>query len=96
MKLSFIEEPYLQFGQAKHICPKYGITNYHTYDYNLSTRPEKIRIGVVGKSESIETILQWLEETKNGFNEKENNNKPKLFPRFDGFKRDKTFMAELV
>ena len=58
MKLRYIEEPSLQFGFNQHICPKGGIHSFNPFDIS-NVRPEKIVIGMIGKSESIDIVAQW-------------------------------------
>ena len=56
MKVRYIEEPSLQFGENQHICPKYGIFNYSPFDIN-QVRPQSITIGIIGKGESVDKFL---------------------------------------
>lgn len=96
MKLRIIEEPTLLFGLDQHICPKYGIYEYHPFDLR-QVRPEKITLGIIGKGESIEKVLTWLESCKKHISEKQSK-KPhaKLFTNFCGFNKQSGFMSEIV
>lgn len=96
MKFRYIEEPSILFGgDNQHICPKAGIYSYHPFDLE-QVRPEKITLGIVGKSESIEQVLQWLESCKTHIAEKKSKNPhPKLFPNFCGFNKDIGFKCEI-
>ena len=95
MKLRYIEEPSLQFGTGQHICPKKGIFEYSPFDYN-QVRPEKITLGIIGKSESIEKIIAWLETCGSHIQEKQSKNQhTKLFPNFTGFNQQLGFMCEI-
>lgn len=99
MRTRFIEEPSLLFGLNQHICPKGGISNFHPYDIS-SVRPEKIITGIIGKSEGIQKICQWLEACKLPIaakpakkGKKQNLN---LFPAFDGFNKNDGFKCEII
>jgi adenylate kinase len=97
MKLRYIEEPSLLFGRENHhICPKQGIYNFNPFDLE-QVRPEKITLGIVGKSDSIEKILQWLDNCKGHIAEKKSKNPhPLLFPNFCGFNKQVGFLSEIV
>lgn len=96
MKLRYIEEPSLQFGQGQHLCPKAGVYNYNPFDYN-QVHPEKITLGIVGRGDSIDKVLEWLESCKSHITEKKSKNPhPKLFPNFCGFNKQVGFMCETV
>ena len=60
MKIKLLEEPTLEFGLGESICPKRGIAGMSTYDLERG-RPEKITLGLIGKSESIDSITNWLQ-----------------------------------
>lgn len=96
IKLRHIEEPSLQFGTDQHICPKSGIFSYKPFDIG-QVRPEKITIGIIGKGESIDKVLEWIERCKTHIKEKESKNPhPKLFLNFCGFNRNTGFHSEVV
>jgi len=98
MQLRYIEEPSLQFGLNQHLCPKAGIREYQPFDIE-NVRPEKIVLGLIGKSESIEKITQWLENCKLEVaakpakkGKRQNFN---LFPAFPGFNKNVGFKSEI-
>lgn len=96
MKLRYIEEPSLQFAQGHHLCPKGGIYEYNPFDFN-QVHPEKITLGIVGKGDSIDKVLEWLESCKSHIAEKKSKNPhPKLFPNFPGFNKQGGFVCEAV
>jgi len=99
MQLRYIEEPSLQFGSNQHLCPKAGIEEFNPYDIGI-VRPEKIVVGIVGKSESIELILQWIESCKSFIPaktpKKGKRQNLKLFPAFCGFNPNIGFLSELT
>ena len=94
--LKYIEEPSLQFGKDQHICPRQGIYAFSPYDIDL-IRPKEIKIGVVGKSDSIELVLEWLESCKSHIEGKQSKNPhPNLFMNFCGFNKQIGFKSEIV
>lgn len=96
MKLRYIEEPSLQFGTDHHICPKSGIYAYSPFDIS-QVRPEKITIGVVGKGESVDKVLEWLESCKAHIDGKQSKTPhPNLFMNFCGFNKTIGFKCEIV
>ena len=96
MKLRYIEEPSLQFGQDQHICPKAGLYNFNPFDI-YQVRPEKITVGIIGKGESIDKVLEWIDSCKNHIAGKESKNPhPNLFLNFCGFNKDVGFKSEIV
>ncbi len=96
MKLRYIEEPSLQFGENQHICPKSGIYSYSPFDIG-QVRPEKITIGIIGKSESIEKIITWIDSCKSHIDGKLSKTPhPNLFMNFCGFNKDIGFKCEIA
>lgn len=96
MKFRYIEEPSLQFGADQHICPKHGIFEFHPFDIH-QVRPEKITAGIIGKSEGVEKVIQWLESCKTNIAGKQSKNPhPNLFPNFCGFNREIGFKCEVT
>lgn len=94
--LKYIEEPSLQFGKDQHICPRQGIYAFSPYDIDL-IRPKEIKIGVVGKSDSTELVLEWLESCKSHIEGKQSKNPhPNLFMNFCGFNKQIGFKSEIV
>ncbi len=96
MKLRYIEEPSLQFGTSHHICPKSGIYTYNPFDIT-QVRPEKITIGIVGKGESVDKVLEWLESCKSHIDGKQSKTPhPNLFMNFCGFNKNIGFKCEIA
>ncbi|MCT3918869.1 MULTISPECIES: argonaute/piwi family protein [Weeksellaceae] len=95
MKLRYIEEPSLQFGLGHQICPKSGIYNFNPFDID-QVRPEKITIGVVGKSDSVDAVLEWIESCKTHIDGKQSKTPhPNLFLNFCGFNKNIGFKCEI-
>ncbi|GMN08913.1 hypothetical protein MTsPCn9_06310 [Croceitalea sp. MTPC9] len=99
MKLRYIQEPSLQFGKGQHLCPKSGIFSYNPYDLD-QVRPDKITIGIIGKSESTDIVLEWLNSCKRHIDGKSGKNgsvpHPNLFLNFCGFNKEVGFKSEIV
>lgn len=96
MRTRYIEEPSLQFGNGQHICPKNGIYNFSPFDID-QVRPEKITIGVIGKGESVDKVLEWLNSCKKHIDGKQSKNPhPNLFLNFGGFNREVGFCSEII
>jgi len=96
MKVRYIEEPSLQFGENQHICPKYGIFNYSPFDIN-QVRPQSITIGIIGKGESVDKVLGWIETCKNHIDGNQSKNPhPNLFLNFCGFNKEVGFHSDIV
>lgn len=94
MKIKLLEEPALEFGLGESICPKKGIAGLHPYDLE-NVRPEKITLGLIGKSESVDDIIFWLNSCKKLVRSgklKLNN----LFADFPGFNNDTGFLSQIV
>lgn len=96
MKLHYIKEPLLEFGQGSHICPRAGITNYDVYDTKLKIRRERVLVGAVGTSDTLSKLYAWLEKCSQPIPAKPDSRQPNLFVPFCGFKSDLGFKASLV
>ena len=99
MKLRYIEEPSLQFGLNQHVCPKGGISSYSPFDIN-NVRPEKIVLGMVGKSESVDLVADWVKSCKYEIEGKKPQKGKRIitniFPCFDGFNKNSGFKSEVA
>jgi len=96
INLRYIEEPSLQFGKDQHICPRQGIYAFNPYDIDL-LRPKEIKIGIIGKSDSIELVLDWLKSCESHIEGKKSKNPhPNLFMNFCGFNKEVGFKSEIV
>lgn len=96
MKLHFIEEPLLEFGQGEHICPRAGISHYSVYDTKFDARRERILVGAVGTSNNLSGLAHWLEQCSHGISPPPDSNQPNLFPAFCGFNSGTGFRANFV
>lgn len=96
MKLNYIEEPLLAFGQSDHVCPRAGITKHQVYDTNLKVRREKVIVGAIGTSDTLRKLYDWLEKCSQPIEAKPDNRHPNLFAPFCGFSPDLGFRSSLV
>jgi len=103
MKLSFLEEPNLEFGAGQHIDIRFGIMNYGPLDFDVALAPKQINVGMVGTTESVDGVRQWLERCRTTIAAKQNkddpakpNKQPNLFARFPGFNPDTGFHSTLT
>jgi hypothetical protein len=96
MKLHFIEEPILEFGQDESVCPREGIATYNVYDSRFTARREKLLVGAVGTGEGIIKLRNWLDRCKVEILPTKESKHPKLNPGFPGFNREFGFKAELA
>ena len=96
MKLHFIQEPILEFGQGGHICPKAGITQYRVYDTKFNARREQILVGAVGTSDTLSKLMVWLDRCSRPIPPPMDSKQPNLYPGFCGFNSESGFGANLV
>jgi hypothetical protein len=94
MNIKLLDEPLLQFGTGDHICPKEGIRLLNPYDLN-NVRPERIRTGIIGKSDSVGVVQTWLNRCKHEVEGKKSS-LTKLFTPFMGFNKNDAFKAEII
>lgn len=88
MDIKLLEEPLLQFGKGEYICPRTGIYKYNVSDIN-DIRPDKIVIGFIGLSESINIAISWIKKCRNHIESKKSK-QPNLFTNFPDNKLDIT------
>ncbi len=94
MDIKLLSEPVLQFNKGEHICPRYGIYSFDVSDIG-NVRPDKIAVGVIGLSDSISKIIDWMKRCRTQIDAKSStlNN---LFTNFPGFNRNIAFKSEIV
>lgn len=96
MKLDFIFEPQLEFGNSIHFCPRKGISDFQAYDIKIKNRRKEIILGVVGTSETIEKFFNWIEQCKKSIPNKSGTRQPNLFTSFCGFNEESGFNAKII
>jgi len=95
MKISFITEPKLAFGNGQHVDIRFGLMNHGPLDVLSNAAPKSIKLGIVGTTKTIEGVIGWLEKCKDGIEAKESN-QPNLFPPFPGFGEDSCFNSQFI
>ena len=96
MRLDFLEEPELEFGNGgTHIDVRFGIMQHGPLDRGTSVAPTQIKVGFVGTQETIEGIQTWLDQARSGVPAKDSQ-LSNLFPPFPGFSEQSCFGASLV
>lgn len=88
MNITIFNEPELEFGDGKHVCPRAGIAYHSVYDSRMKARRSCILIAGVGTSEGIADLGRWLSACRNQIPPKENCRQPRLFPGFCGFNNE--------
>jgi len=86
-----LEEPELEFGDGgKHVDPRLGLLNHGPL---MPTLGEKIKIGVIGTSQTVDGFARWLDRARTGFPGK-TTKQPNLFPPFPGLENNNPFRAK--
>jgi hypothetical protein len=83
-----LDEPELEFGDGgTHIDPRLGLLNHDPLQPILGDR---ISIGVIGTSETVEGFERWLERARTGI-AGASAKQPNLFPPFPGLGNENPF-----
>lgn len=91
-----LDEPELEFGgAARHIDPRFGITNYGPADLGAADSPRAIRVGLVGPADQLDGLRRWLERCREPIAAKDEQY-PHLFPEFPGCDTDRGLHTTLV
>lgn len=93
MKLEFISEPELDFGNGKHVDVRFGLANWGVLDYGESAA-RQIRLGIVGTNETIDGLSKWIRRCENGITS-DQIRLAHLFPSFPGFSENHTFYSSI-
>lgn len=96
MNFHFIDEPKLEFGRNRHLCPRSGIAEHQVYDVRRQVRRDKIHVGAIGLSDSLERLNTWLDRCSRYIPGKLNSRQPTLYPSFCGFNPNVGFKAQFV
>lgn len=95
MKLTFIDEPDLEFANgSRHTDPRHGVTFYGPADLN-SSGPRTIRVGIVGTRDAIDGVKRWLDKCRSPIAAK-NSHLTGLFRPFPGFDTNAGFHSTIV
>ncbi|MEV8547763.1 hypothetical protein [Streptomyces sp. NPDC051572] len=91
-----LDEPELEFGgAARHVDPRFGITNYGPADLGAADAPWAIRVGLVGPADQLDGLRRWLERCREPIAAKDEKY-PHLFPEFPGCDTDRGLHTTLV
>jgi hypothetical protein len=96
MRAHLIEEPSLEFaGGARHVDPRFGVTEYGPADLVTPGAPRSINVGLLGAQASVEETQRWLESCREPIAAK-SEDRPGLWQPFPGFTTDVGYRSELV
>ena len=93
MEIKLLDEPLLQFGKGEYVCPRTGIYKYNVSDIN-DIRPDKIVVGFIGLSESINIAISWIKKCGNHIEAKKSK-QPNLLLIFQDLMKQSDFIAKL-
>lgn len=88
-----LEEPELIFGTGSHVDPQTGITLFGPYDLN-QPRPKQVRLGFVGRQDSLRLAMSWVERGKHRVETKQTTSGTYYAP-FPGFNEEGGFFSEI-
>jgi hypothetical protein len=81
--LSHLPEPLLEFGgNGRHVDVRFGLMDWGPVDFSTE-RTKEVRLGVVGSSQTVGKLGDWLRRCEDGIPAK-NGRQPNLFPGFPG------------
>lgn len=96
MKAELLDEPELQFGQGRHVDPRFGLLEFGPADDEAAAAPRTINVGVVGSNDTIDGIVSWLTRCRKPIAGRTDARQPNLYPTFPGFAHGVGFDSELV
>jgi hypothetical protein len=94
MKVSFLSEPELDFGNGRHVDIRFGISDYGPHDVGEKLAPREIRVGIVGVPEHTELATAFLERCRTEIPGAQTR-QPNLRPPFPGFTPEAGFCSTL-
>jgi hypothetical protein len=96
MKLDFLDEPELEFGNgARHIDIRFGLMHHGPLDGTNALSQKPIHVGIVGTQETIDGLAAWIDACRKGIEQKPSK-QPNLFVRFPGFGEQEMLAADLI
>jgi hypothetical protein len=96
MKIRYISEPDLEFGNGYHICPRTGISYHNVFDTRLQIRKDKITIGAIGTDGNLKQLRAWLDRCAKPITAKQDSSQPNLFVGFCGVNKESGFKSEFL
>jgi hypothetical protein len=95
VRAELLDEPELQFGQGRHVDPRFGLLELGPADGEAVAAPRTISVGIVGTAETIDGVVSWLTRCRKPLPGWANARQPNLYPPFPGFVRGVGFDSEL-
>jgi hypothetical protein len=95
MRAELLEEPELQFGNGRHVDPRFGLLELGPADGDAAAAPRAISVGVVGSEETIDGVIKWLTRCRKPIPGWADAKQPNLYPPFPGFVHGVGFDCEL-
>ena len=93
MRATILPKPELEFGAGRHIDIRFGLLNYGPLDHDRPSAPRRIRVGIIGTSETVEGVAGWLDRCRGAIPPK-TSRQPHLFPGFPGCAPDTGLRTE--
>lgn len=85
MKLSHLHEPELEFGLGqRHVDIRFGLMDNGPFDTGIEGAPAQVRLGLIGDSETVEGVQEWLARSAVGIEAKADTRLSNLYPPFPG------------
>lgn len=100
MKLSFFQEPELEFGNGgTHVDIRYGLMRHGPLDLGETSAPSQLRVGFVGTEETITAIRQWFEHCPTALRRRRVSSRTyfhvsRAFPKVRPFRRPCSFTID--
>lgn len=92
----FVSEPELEFGYSgRHQEQRAGVMLHGPADIELATRPQRLKLGIIGVKRDITELREWLQACAEGLPGRDDTTLNTLFPAFPGIHDDATFRVEL-
>jgi len=95
MEIQFLNEPLLEFGNGKHVCPRLGIFQHDVYDSSFEGRSNEIFLGAIGTAETIDMLQLYIDSLSEFIPAKEGNKQPGLYVPFVGFNKNYGFKTTI-
>ena len=96
MEVGHLDEPELEFfGGIRHVDIRFGLMDYGPFDASHGSERKRIRIGIVGDTETVEGTAKWIERCRQGVKAKASR-QPNLFPPFPGLGHEGPFRCDFL
>ena len=96
MEAGHLNESELEFfGGMRHVDIRFGLMDYGPFDARPGNERKRIRVGIVGDTETVEGTVKWIEQCRHGIDAK-SSRQPNLFPPFTGLGTEGPFRCEFA